>query len=144
MRVRVPAMTREEAAAIALEVARPRTIKQIAAWINANLPELEARTERGHCNTDTKIPGTRLRRQGKGRWGTRIKVYRRGAKPHGIARLILDHNNAETYRTTADVERWLHNYRFCCKAGRHWSTFGSGSPCSTCGAPFKRPKKARR
>jgi hypothetical protein len=122
-----------------------RRLKSIAEWINVNLPEMAARIEEGYCNTDTKIAGTRFRRPGKGRRGNRLKVFRRVA---GVAQLhkgpIFDHNAAETYRSNDDVERWLHNYRFCCKLGRHHSMFGSGGPCSTCGDPMTKPRRRTR
>jgi hypothetical protein len=101
-----------------------KTLKQIAAFINAN-PKLglHAEMERGYASTDRKIPGTRLRRQGKGRTGARIKVFDTRAQPpkdyvrsfyglvygeHGL--LVHDHNNAETYRQTSEVAEWLRNF----------------------------------
>jgi hypothetical protein len=62
--------------------------------------------ERGYASTDRKIPGTRLRRPGKGRTGTRIKVYK--LKP--TYELLLDHNQAETHRRTSDVIEWMERY----------------------------------
>ena len=79
-----------------------RRLKTIARWINDSLPELHARIERGYCNTDRKIPGSRLRRPGLGRWGNRLIVTRRNNKI-----VVYDHNGAETYRTNDEVERWL-------------------------------------
>jgi hypothetical protein len=136
----------EEPAVTATQKTYRRRLSTIAAWINANLPELEAKIERSSCNTDTKVAGTRFLRRGKGRRGNRLKVFRRQGgevSKIGERRPIFDHNAAETYRTNDDVERWLHNYSFCCKLGRHQATFGSG-PCSTCGAPMTKPKPRRR
>lgn len=86
----------------------------------------------GFCNTDRKIPGTRLRRPGKGRRGSRLMVsWRPGHGPGAACResavgkhsygigphcmncgehrddLVFEHNAAETYRTNADVVRWI-------------------------------------
>lgn len=101
-----------------------KTLKQIAAFINAN-PKLglKAEIDRGFASTDRKIRGTRLRHPGKGRWGSRIRVYDVRAQPpkdyvrnpyglvygeHGL--LLHDHNNAETYRRTEEVTAWLRNF----------------------------------
>lgn len=82
-----------------------RTLRQVAAFINAN-PKLglRAEVERGFASTDRKIRGTRLRHPGKGRWGSRIKVYDENGA------LLLDHNNAETYRRTEEVAEWLQTH----------------------------------
>ncbi len=77
------------------------TVKSLAAEIRARWPELDVRVERGHYSTDRKIG--RLRRAGKGRWGSRILVY---SKTH----LLLDHNNAEGYRRASDVREWVEKY----------------------------------
>lgn len=90
------------------------TIKSLAAEIRALWPELDVRVERGYCDTDRKIPGTRLRRPGKGRWGSRIIVRdpAQPTPPFGLGRMILDHNNAETYRTTSEVRAWIEDRIF--------------------------------
>lgn len=75
-----------------------RRLTTIAQWINDNMPGYRAKTEQGYADTDRKIG--RLRVPGKGRYGTRLKVWR-GTE------LVLDHNNAETYRRTSEVEAWL-------------------------------------
>jgi hypothetical protein len=78
------------------------TIKSLAKEIQQRWPYLTVRIERGYCNTDRKIG--RLRWEGKGRWGSRIIV----TTARGV--LLLDHNNAETYRRTSDVRRWIDRY----------------------------------
>lgn len=56
---------------------------------------------RGYCSTDRHIPGTRLRREGKGREGTLLEVFgRKGER-------IFKHNAADTYRCNQDVANWL-------------------------------------
>lgn len=86
-----------------------RTLKQVAAFINAN-PDLKirAQVDRGYASTDRKIRGTRLRHPGKGRTGLRIRIY--DATFDTFPRLLLDHNNAETYRCTSEVTAWLRDY----------------------------------
>lgn len=96
-----------------------RKLPKIAAWINANLPELEARTEPVTECTDTKIAGTRLRRHGKGRKGTRIGVSKRrevGGEVQATGHVsrhspwLLYHSSGETYRGNYEVEGWLQDY----------------------------------
>lgn len=79
-----------------------QTIKTLAAEISKRWPYLRVEVDRGHCNTDRKIG--RLRHAGKGRWGSHIRVY----SPSGEK--LLDHNNAETYRHTDEVRRWMDAY----------------------------------
>jgi hypothetical protein len=86
-----------------------RTIRQLAEEIRREWPNLDVKVERGHCNTDRKIPGTRLRHPGRGRWGSRIIV--RDPKLKWPRNVILDHNNAETYRRTEEVVEWMDQYR---------------------------------
>lgn len=77
-----------------------RRLATIARFINAHLPGYAARIEKGYCSTDRKIPGTRLRHPGKGRWGNELFVEKDGVE-------VLRHNAAETYRTNSEVEDWL-------------------------------------
>lgn len=77
------------------------TIKGLAKEIKQRWPHLDVRVERGYCNTDRQMG--RLRRPGKGRWGARLYVFNAGV-------LLLDHNNAETYRRTSDVREWMERY----------------------------------
>ena len=80
------------------------TIKSLAKEIQARWPDLVVRTWRSHTDTDRKIRGTRLRRPGKGRYGTRILVQTEDGWT------LLDHDNSETYRTTAEVRHWIEEY----------------------------------
>jgi len=100
----------------------------VAKWINENTT-LVADMERGYCNTDRRIPnsGRHLRIPGKGRQGTRLKVWvsvqhRRACvgpvttdeeralrEKHGRTSLH-DHNAAETYRSNDEVVKWLKNF----------------------------------
>jgi hypothetical protein len=89
-----------------------QTIKSLAAEIQQRWPKLQVKVERGYCNTDRKIG--RLRWPGKGRWASRLVVT--DAKGN----LLLDHNNAETYRRTREVRAWIDD---CVKLGKpvSWS-----------------------
>jgi hypothetical protein len=107
--------------------AKAPQLTTIAAWINANTM-LFAEIEKGYCNTDRKIPGTRLIHPGKGRTGNRLKVFTCEDHKWELARWpfspyakvqperkhpngpLLDHNAAETYRSNDEVVRWLQNY----------------------------------
>lgn len=91
---------------------RARKLAAIASWVNANSAALglRAETSAGWASTDRKIPGTRLRREGKGRHGTVIRVYRtQGGERDGLGlvRPLFSHNSAETYRHNFEVERKL-------------------------------------
>ncbi len=86
---------------------RARRLKQIADEINEKFPLLVAKIEEGHCNTDRKIKGTRLRRPGKGRTGNRIIVRWRHLPTLDPRSVVFDHNSAETYRYNGEVEQWL-------------------------------------
>jgi len=83
-----------------------RRLATIARWINKNLPELEAVIERDYVNTDRKLAGTRFVHRGKGRRGNKIIVYKRRNRAP-----LFSHSAAGTYRSNAEVERWLTEYR---------------------------------
>jgi hypothetical protein len=78
-----------------------RRLKTIAKEINEEISGYTAEIVEGYCNTDRKIPGTRLRKPGKGRYGNRIIVKNAEGK------VVLDHNSAETYKDNKEVEDWL-------------------------------------
>lgn len=91
---------------------RARPLRQIAAWINEHLTRhgFVATVMSWSVSTDRKPAGLRyITHKGKGRKGTRIRV-------HVAGRLVCDWNNAETYRTNDEVERWL--ARTCHKVAR--------------------------
>ena len=81
-------------------IGRAPRLNQLAAIINAT-GKYVARIEEGYCNTDRKIPGTRLRHPGKGRYGNRLIVTDQRGK------VMLDHNAAETYRHNGEVSAVL-------------------------------------
>lgn len=81
---------------------RAPSLDKMAAFIEAQFPDLRTEIEPSWCSTDQKIPGTRLRRPGKGRSGRKLKVFRRAD-----GELIYAHNSAETYRRNAEVASWI-------------------------------------
>jgi predicted nucleic acid-binding Zn-ribbon protein len=97
------------------EVFKPtrETIRTLAAEIRQRWPELDVKVEASRANTDRKIPGTRLRRPGKGRAGTRIIVRdprQRDETWMHLPVVLLDHDNAETYRRASEVRAWIEQY----------------------------------
>lgn len=80
------------------------TLQMLAAEINIRFRDLEAvaKPGAGYCNTDRKIPGTRLRHPGKGRRGTLLIVTDRATGQE-----VYRHNAAETYRRNSDVTNWI-------------------------------------
>lgn len=94
----------------------------LAAFIQAEIPELKVSLEEGHCNTDRKPEGFRyITRPGKGRKGTRIKVR----NPDGT--FLIDHNSAETYRSNDEVVTWI-RMRL---EGNPWAWRSWGIPTAT-------------
>lgn len=86
-----------------------RTMKQVAKYINTNtraLGGLTAETMAWTSSTDSKIAGTRLRRVGRGRKGTRIQIYAIAAGLMGGRALVFD-QKPETYRRVHEVTDWL-------------------------------------
>lgn len=76
-------------------------LKRLAEIINAT-GRFTASIERGYCNTDRKVRGSRLRWPGKGRTGNRLIV-----KDKLMGNVVLDHNAAETYRENSEVVEWM-------------------------------------
>ena len=83
---------------------RSPRLKTLGRIIEETFPGYTAKIEQGYCNTDSKIPGTRLRRPGKGRYGNRLIVR------NAAGEVVLDHNSAETYRTNREVEEWIEDH----------------------------------
>lgn len=96
---------------------KAENLRLLAAKIEQLFPELvaivypAAHPLGGFCNTDRKIG--RLRHPGKGRRGSRLMVsIRPGHEQTPFWRdrrgpVVFEHNAAETYRTNADVVRWI-------------------------------------
>jgi hypothetical protein len=96
---------------------RAPRLATIAAWVNQHTT-LSAWIDSGFCDTDRKIPGTRIRRPGKGRYGNRLLVVsdksfagrQQGWNREYRNALVVDHNAAETYRHNGEVIDKLHDY----------------------------------
>lgn len=106
---------------------RAPRLSTIAAWINEHTT-LFAEFEPGYCSTDRKIPGTRLVHPGKGRRGTKLKVFVCEDHKWELVRMpcvpfrddpherkhpawpLLVHNSAEWYRRNSEVVSWLRGY----------------------------------
>jgi hypothetical protein len=89
------------------------TIRGLAEEIRRRWPDLDVKVEPSRASTDRKISGTRLIRPGKGRTGTRITVRDPSQRDDTWLRLpvvLLDHDNAETYRRTSEVRGWIEEY----------------------------------
>ncbi len=84
---------------------KARRLAVIAEDIRATFPQFLVFLRDTIFNTDRKIPGTRLRREGKGRKGKILEVFDYSKPPR--ERLIFSHNSGETYRTNSEVEGWL-------------------------------------
>lgn len=84
------------------------TIRSLAKEINQKWPVLTVIVEPSIASTDRKVG--RLRIPGKGRRGTRIKVYGWSTEPGKLGPLLLSHDNAETYRHTGEVRAWIEQY----------------------------------
>lgn len=81
-----------------------RRLKTIAKEINA-IDGLNAEVVQDYCNTDRKIPGTRLISPGKGRRGNRIIIK------DDDGHVLFDHSSAQTYRRNSEVEGWLAHWK---------------------------------
>lgn len=83
------------------------TLKHVAAEINADPTlGLKAKVEKSWTSTDTKVAGTRFRRQGRGRKGLKLTVVLvRTGKP------VCEVDTSTGYERAADAFRWLSDWR---------------------------------
>ena len=79
-----------------------KKLKTLANIINHYTDKYRAYIEEGYFNTDRKIPGTRLRSPGKGRYGNKLVVF-----DTKTGNVVFTHNAAETYRMNYEVEDWI-------------------------------------
>lgn len=80
---------------------RARRLKTLAKAINDS-GKFRAEITEGYCNTDRKIPGSRLIIPGKGRQGNKLVV-----RHLDTDRVVFEHNAAGTYRHNGEVEVWV-------------------------------------
>lgn len=98
------------------------TIKSLAKEIQQRWPHLNVSVERGFCNTDRKPKGCRyITHVGRGRYGSQIIVK----DTTGV--VLLNHNNAETYRRTSEVRDWIEHYS---------DLVTMGELCANCGHSY--------
>lgn len=96
-----------------VELKACKTLKQLHRFVEAysGVFRVKSVLSRATVSTDRKIPGSRLRRPGKGRTGARIQFFdslrSQRSGEFWMTRPLFDHKNAETYRTVQDVRDWL-------------------------------------
>jgi hypothetical protein len=92
---------------------RPRgvpRIKSLARSIEAIFNDVVVEVDEWTSNTDRHPKGVRWRIPGKGRKGTRLRVFlREDVRGRGtsMCRPIFDHRTGDTYRTNLEVIRWI-------------------------------------
>lgn len=84
---------------------------KVAAWINENMPGLQAEACPWTSSTDRQLG--RLRSPGKGRKGYRLTInrLRDGGRGSILVERLHRHTSSETYRESNDVARWLRRYQ---------------------------------
>ena len=93
-----------------------RDHRQLAAWINAHKlvddrgRPVAARVDHVVSSTDRSIPGTRLRRAGKGRRGLRLEIWPVGASALRPDDRLFQHTSSETYRKHAEARAWVEQH----------------------------------
>jgi hypothetical protein len=117
-------------------MSRSRAMTTIAADIN-NDPGLglRATVTRSWSNTDTKIAGTRLRRQGKGCNGYLLVVtlVRTGE-------VVCEVDTSKRYEYASEAEEWLAKWR---SYDRQYHRAGPLGVYHVPGEPTKKPKERR-
>ncbi len=83
------------------------TIKQMAQFINENMPSLKAEVSEGYHSGDSHISGTRLRNEGKDYYGNRLIVTDTTKKLGERGYELLDHNSVEPYRTNQEIAQFI-------------------------------------
>jgi len=76
---------------------RVRTLNQLAVLINGLDNGYVATIHQSSSSTDTKVAGTRMRRQGRGRRGLKLQVF----DPE--RREVFSHDTSECYRTVEEA-----------------------------------------
>jgi hypothetical protein len=100
-----------------MKIPPTRNHRQLAKWINENklVYSLERKRVRATVmsyrnSTDTKIAGTRFRRQGKGRQGLLLEILVDEGDPIGHPACIYRHESGETYRRHSEAREWVEKY----------------------------------
>lgn len=85
-------------------------LKALAAEIERRFPDLVTALDSWTSDTDRHPKGVRWRIPGKGRKGTRLRVFERrgpGLGPADYFNPILEHRAGDTYRKNQDVVDWI-------------------------------------
>lgn len=91
------------------QVKVPR-LKALAAEIERRFPDLVTALDSWTSDTDRHPAGVRWRIPGKGRTGTRLRVFERrgpGLGPANPFDPIMEHRAGDTYRRNQDVLDWI-------------------------------------
>lgn len=90
-----------------------RNHRQLAAFINAQKlvddrgRPVVAIASRITTNTDTRVAGTRFRRQGRGRQGLLLEIWPIGADHWLPEQRLYRHESSETYRRHSEAREWV-------------------------------------
>ena len=76
---------------------RVRTLKQLAKLINDLDDGYIATVEQRTSSTDTKVAGTRMRREGRGRKGLKLRVF------DPKKQQVFSHDTSQCYRTVEEA-----------------------------------------
>jgi hypothetical protein len=96
-----------------LKLPPTRNHRQLARWINAQkLVDESSRpviadVSRVTTNTDTRVAGTRFRRQGRGRQGLLLEIWPVGADRWLPEKRLYRHESSETYRRHGEAREWV-------------------------------------
>ena len=96
-----------------LKLPSTRNHRQLAVWINAQKLVDEsgrpvvASADRITTNTDTRVAGTRFRRQGRGRQGLLLEIWPVGADRWHSDQRLYRHESSETYRRHGEAREWI-------------------------------------
>lgn len=99
-----------------LKLPPTRNHRQLANLINAHQlvddrgRPVAARIDRIRTSTDQRIPGTRLRRPGKGRQGLRLEIWPVGAETWRPEQRLYQHESSETYRRHDEARAWVEQH----------------------------------
>lgn len=93
-----------------MNVERVPRLKALAAEIERRFPDLATVLDSWTSDTDRHPNGVRWRIPGKGRKGTRLRVFVRRGPGQGPADYfdpIFEHRAGDTYRRNQDVVDWM-------------------------------------
>ena len=115
MTMTMTTMTMTTTSSRRLKLAPTRNHRQLAHWINEQKLVDEqgrpvvARVDSVTTNTDTKVAGTRFRREGRGRNGLLLEIWLADppARVPFAERRLYRHESSETYRRHREARTWV-------------------------------------